>query len=1516
VEIGRYRLSGCRYQNGAGPVTAGYQRVGEGLTRRGERRMVNRCGVSQGAGVRVEVLGPLAVDGEIGRLSPRDRVVLAALVTHRGTVLTAEQLADALWGGSPPTSWAKVVQGCVARLRKVLGRGTIETVGAGYRLDVAASDVDAATFERSAERVRDLLALGDPHRAAHVAEQALALWRGRPLVDVEEWEPARREADRLQELRRDVEELRLTALVEAGRHDEVLAEGRSSVNEAPSRERRWALLATAQYLADRQAEALATLREARAVLVEGLGLDPGPDLLALEQRILRREQLLPRSPPLAELSAVCPYLGLVSYDEEDADWFFGRHRDVTACLSRLASTGVVAVVGPSGSGKSSLVRAGIAAALRRDGRRVVVVAPGAHPLDALTGLPDGGAAPVLVVDQCEEAVTLCPDPEEQAAFFDALVDHAVRAPLVVAIRGDRVGDLAAHAAFAGLVERGLHLLTPMTEADLRVAIEGPARQAGLLFEPGLVDLLLRDVEDEPGALPLLSHALRQTWLAREGRTLTVAGYAATGGIRGAVAQTAEEVYEQAPVEQQAMLRDLLLRLVVPSPEGEPVRSRVPTRMLAMDPDHERIVEQLVAARLVTSDDGCLQLAHEALTRAWPRLRGWLDDDVEGQRTLRHLAVAADTWDAMGRPDSELYRGVRLARAVDWRERASPDLTRTERAFLAASETQAEAEAQVARRGRRTLVGILAGAVLVSTVLASVAIAQARQARFQRDTALAAEGVVADETRRAEAEAERAAAEAARAEQTAAFARSRELVSQGFVALDVDASLAKLLALAAVEVAGEHTVDTLALLHRAYAADPVIARYAWPEPEGMIAAHLHPDGGQVLVAGTHVGPAPIAAVHDLIVAETRWSWQVDDPALGTAEARFSPDGEQALLGVVRRPDGEVDQGTRERVGVQVRSTRTGQLERTLDVGPCGGWVEGVSDTHVAVGSIADLPCDTNAMDQRVLLIDRSTGVWQELSPSTLGWAPMSGDGRFVAFTEVPSWTVVVVEVATGQRVLELDPRAPEHGFGDEDGSYWSVADVSADGALVVTGQWGRRAVVWDVATGQLVTTFAGHGGEALHTFTPDGRSVFSAGRDGGIWRWDARRGDLLDTYPAVGGGWAPAVVGDRLVVPTTDPRGVALLDTGLRPEVWHVDGCDGTYAWSLQAAAGVASWTDFCDDGDATAYVVDLDTGEVVLELPGHGAQHQALSPDGTRFVRQEEEPDASGVVITAPRIRDARSGGLLVELEGVCRWDPWGGLDDDGCEAYPDLPAPLWSWRFGWAPDADQVVAVRLGGAGGPGIMVWDAVSGQLLHHDTICEADDAVFADDGTELLVACRDGMVALATDDWTERARVEFVPSGDGHSPLDLIGWSADDRWLLAVGEASQGAHLHWFDAASLQPVHTIAGAHDGGPKSYDLSPDATLVAVGSSNGLVRVWDVDSREVVHEFPVGNTQVQGLAFVDDTHLAVATEHGGVSVYTLDPDELVEVVRGSLTRGFREAECDRYGFGQSCLTLAAAGSR
>jgi DNA-binding SARP family transcriptional activator/energy-coupling factor transporter ATP-binding protein EcfA2 len=657
-------------------------------------------------------------------------------------VLSLEQLADAVWGDEPPPSWSKNRQECISRLRKQLGPDVIETAGQGYRLRGSIDAVDADEFTRAAGRARELLTLDEPERARYVASHALELWRGRPLTDLEAWEPGVTEVHRLQEVRAELEELEVEAALAAGHHAEVLAHAGAMVEAAPLRERRWALLAQAQYLAGRQMDALRTLRRVRVVLARDLGLDPGPDLVALEQAILRQDPNLAVEPAVPA-DDVSPYPGLAAYGEEDAESFVGREEETRLCLERLGAAPLLAVVGPSGSGKSSLLRAGLAVALRLEGAHTVVLTPGRHPVEVLT-LAALHPSSVVLVDQAEEAFTLCDDEDERERFFDALVGHTARGRVVLALRADHTGDLAALPGLAVLVERGLFLLGPMSARSLRQAIETPARQHGLVLEHGLTDLLIREIEGEPGALPLLSHALRETWLRHEGRTLTVAGYQASGGVRGAVAQSAESLYSGLDDIERSQLRDLVLRLVVPGPRGEPVRGEVPRRQVVVDPVQEQLIDRMVAARLVTSDADAIELAHEAVVRAWPRLRGWLEDDLEGQRTRHHLTQAAEDWTGSQLQDSDLYRGTRLATTLEWVASSQPRLTDLEVRFLEASEEQAAAEeasaADLARarwqmvRRLRIALGGVAVLLVLALITGFVAVGQTGRARDAADAA--------------------------------------------------------------------------------------------------------------------------------------------------------------------------------------------------------------------------------------------------------------------------------------------------------------------------------------------------------------------------------------------------------------------------------------------------------------------------------------------------------------------------------------------------------------------------------------------------------------------------------------------------------------------------------------------------------------------------------------------------------------------------------------------------------------
>jgi DNA-binding SARP family transcriptional activator/WD40 repeat protein len=1109
----------------------------------------------------IAVLGPLQVDGQANGLSPRDRVVLSALVVRAGEPITTEALADALWGEDLPTSWSKVLQGCVVRLRKLLGSAAIVSAAHGYRLALANEELDHKVFERLLVRAREALAGGDPTRASYLAQEALQLWRGPALPDLEDWEQGRVETTRLEGLRMDAEELLVEAETAAGRARDVVDRARALVAQAPFREQRWALLARALHQAGRQPEALGAIKRAREMLVDEFGLDPGPELVDLEARLLRQDpSLSPATSP--EVTATCPYRGLLPFDAADADTFFGREDDIAACLRRLRDTSVLTVIGPSGVGKSSLVRAGVVASLNQSGTPVLLTSPGVHPMDSLIELKPRGRQ-TLVVDQAEEAVTLCADPAERARYFAALAVHVgAGGALVLALRADHLGDLAPYPEIARVLEDGMYLLGPMSDPGLRSAIEDPARRAGLRLEPGLVDLLVRDVEGEPAALPLLSHVLRQTWERREGPTLTVAGYRATGGIRQAVSRSAESLYDAMDATQRTQLRSLLLRLVMPTEEGDPIRARVPRAKLAVDVAHSQLVEQLVEARLVSIDGDTVQIAHEALVRVWPRLRGWLDDDLDGQRLFRHLAGAADAWDALGRPDSELYRGTRLTRTLEWRDRATPDLNATETDFLDASVALATAEQRATetraareRRSRLRLRGALAGVgvfVVLALVTGILAVRAGDRAEQNQQASEAAATL---------AEARRAEAQAARQE---------------------NPSTGLLLALEALTV--DHSAqarDTLAMLLTRAGPLETTREY-----DGLpVSMSASPDGSLLAVSGSPADPEPGVHLFDsatlapvefaettpssiirfspdgrqLAMAVNEWvsagpprldkqPIQLYDLPEGTLSPRqlggmapasgveyameYSDDGRR-LAAVVQHYNADAEHWTGLATATVWDLARPARPVFSLTVPEAAQVALSPDGGHVYVAMRGNDSVRAYDVDSGRPLASADDLLLEEQQPGGLDVSP---DGSTVAIT-------------SGDRILRLDSttlrrRGPALRGPDlaEGGRY------SHHGNLLATSSSDESVIVWDAATGALLHRFAVPGGVwgSSIDWSADDQTLYAAGENLMAWRLGGGVPGLLTL-----GEDTPAVEGTAYGLSLAAPDGHTLARTQ-SGRLWFVD----------------------------------------------------------------------------------------------------------------------------------------------------------------------------------------------------------------------------------------------------------------------------------------------------------------------------------------------------------------------------
>ncbi|MET0735913.1 MAG: BTAD domain-containing putative transcriptional regulator [Microbacterium sp.] len=693
----------------------------------------------------IRVLGTTTVDE--GSLSPRDRTVLAALAVRPGRVLGLDELADASWaGGELPDTWPKQLQAAVSRLRRLLGRRSITTFPDGYALEAAAS-IDWRQFEQDLASARLHLDAGEPDRAVEAYRRALALWRGVPFGDLPEWPSARDAAARLEEQHRTAEEELQRAHLECGEHRSVVAAAEQLVRDAPFRESRWHLLALANYRSGRQAEALAALRSARRHLADELGIEPGADLVALEGAILRQDPSLAPVRHAPPTSSDCPYQGLSAFDIEDADAFHGRQAMVDAATARLERTGFLALIGASGCGKSSLALAGVGAALRDRGWSVETVLPTGNAVAALERLTHARTERgLLIVDQFEEVFQLTEtDRVRICALVAEVADSGVH--VLLTLRSDFLDRAAALPHIGDRIAAEVFVVATMSRADLRDAIETPARQAGLRLEAGLTELLLRDAAGSPSALPLVSHALVETWARREGSVLTVSGYEESGGIAGAVARSADSLYGQLGDDDRRLCRDIMLRLIEPGLDGHPVRRRLGADILTDDPARRAIVARLTGARLVSAEQDSLVITHEAIATAWPQLHRWLEEDAGDSRTMHQVTLGAHGWATDGERGEDLMRGTRLASAVEWRERADPVLTSTETRFLDASvarerEEVAATSARAARdrRQNRRLSVALAGAaalLVVAIVAGSVAAVRGAEAAGSAEAATAA-----------------------------------------------------------------------------------------------------------------------------------------------------------------------------------------------------------------------------------------------------------------------------------------------------------------------------------------------------------------------------------------------------------------------------------------------------------------------------------------------------------------------------------------------------------------------------------------------------------------------------------------------------------------------------------------------------------------------------------------------------------------------------------------------------------
>jgi basic membrane lipoprotein Med (substrate-binding protein (PBP1-ABC) superfamily)/DNA-binding SARP family transcriptional activator len=736
------------------------------------------------------ILGPLEVraDGrDLDLGPPKQRALLAALLLQVNQVVAVDRLIESVWGDDPPRTAGHSVQIYVSELRKCFVRAgeqpVITTRSPGYVAVVEPETVDAYRFERLVTLGSDQLRSGDAATSAQTLRCALAMWRGPPLADFTYAEFAQPHIRRLDELRSNAVEELAAALLRLGRAPEALAELSPLLETQPLREHGRQLQLLALYRCGRQAEALRTYDEVRRRLADELGLDPSPALQQLQGRILLQDASLTPAGSSSNGTAVGnPFKGLRAFTEADAADFFGRHELVDQLCGVLSGGArLVAVVGPSGSGKSSVTAAGLIPALRGgavEGSEhwpIASMVPGEDPAKELTGAlaaasdepaasapagsvvasaaavsPASATPTLLVIDQFEELFTRSEE-EEAVAFLshlsDALDAGGGLLRVIVALRADFYDRPLLHREFAPWFTRHVINVLPLSAGDLEVAASEPANRVGVEIEPALLAELVADATGQPGALPLFQFTITELFEQRDGGPIALRSYRRLGGLHGALSRRAEDIYAALTPDQQHIAEQVFLRLVTPGEGTRDVRRRATAREigdLELDPvDLADVLDRFGRHRLLTFDrdplsgDATIEVAHEALFEAWSRYRGWIDHRRSDLRHRERLSAAVAEWTASGHEEGYLLSGSRLDQYVSWSERTTLLLTADSQAFLQASREQDRAleqheaarrahEARLRARARGRLWALFAAAVLLAAVTTALLLASVDQ----------------------------------------------------------------------------------------------------------------------------------------------------------------------------------------------------------------------------------------------------------------------------------------------------------------------------------------------------------------------------------------------------------------------------------------------------------------------------------------------------------------------------------------------------------------------------------------------------------------------------------------------------------------------------------------------------------------------------------------------------------------------------------------------------------------------
>lgn len=1200
-----------------------------------------------------------------------------------------------------------------------------------------------------------------------------------------------------------------------------------------------------------------------------------------------------------------PYKGLRAFQQADAADFFGREALVDKLLARMQESGsyerFLAVVGPSGSGKSSVVKAGLLPALQHgalpgsENWFMVEMVPGLDPMEELEAallriavnppdsllnqlneddrgfvravkrvLPgDDSTELVLLIDQFEELFTLV---EEETArqhlmnsVVEAISDPRGRVRVIVTLRADFYDRPLGYARFGELMQQRTEIVLPLSAEEIEHAVVGPAERNYLTLERGLVTSIVSDVQNQPGALPLLQYALTELFERREGRALTAKAYQDIGGTMGALARRADELYENLDTDGQEACRQLFLRLVTLGEGTEDTRRRVMQSELLSIGDAATmrdVIDAFGRYRLLTFDhdpgtrSSTVEVAHEALIRQWGKLREWLDESRDDLRLQRRVAGAAEEWLHSQKDPSFLAREARLVQIEEWAASGRVTLNQVERDYLEASvaERQRRQEAERARVEReellekrsqnrlRALVAVLAIATVIALALTGFALTQNQAAQEARTVA----EQLADQAESARHEAEGLAAET-QALALAANARTAMIEKNSMLALSLAMKASEAYQPAPVEV-------NRVLANAAY--NPGVRFRLTGHTSAVTTTAFTPDAARG-VSGSADGTLRL---WDLVSGTE--IWKVDTGRLITS-ADVSADGKFIVTGEAGLAVGTPDEEDDNPLGaVKLWDLETGELVRVF--GENGGHTHSVMSVIFSPDGKRVL---SGSQDRTVIEWDVETGeILQQLSDENLTneqvgavlALDISEDGRYVLSGHADETIANTADDFTDRilRVWDLKTGRIIGRFNPGAGFVRAVA-ISPDGTQVLTGIYtpqGGTLILWDVATGtELRRIIADSDVITTVDFSKDGQFAITGSWSYRVTLWHLSTGvelnrfdgfpdRVLDVAYSADGQYALVGVGNVGGNEVTRDTAEATLDSS----VWLIDMRNRA---QVRAFAEHQDWVwsaDLTTDGsilatgtgplsgtpkDTGIYLWDVASGQLIRRLEGHTATVDGLAfgPDGKTLL--------SGAWDQVLILWDTESG------EEIRRFG------EDGLAHEARIASVAYS--------SDGKLA--LSGAGDGQIGLWDVETGDLIRtlDGHTAEVTAFHFLPDDKVAISGSLDMTIKI----W-DIATGEVIRTITGHTDdVTDVMYSPD---LKTLASTSWDGTVRLWDFATGEQIRLFTG-HNGATFGVAFSPDGSSLVSGSRDQTVRLWDIASGDELRRFTGHTNWITALVFSPD---------------------------------------------------------